>query len=99
MRDIQPPQNAPNSISETLEHLAAASQRLADLAASGLDGSVVNEEAVDNHRLESGRQVLSAIFDADSIEGYDGSEAMERARVAHFNAALEMYTVLVENQS
>lgn len=101
MCGIQSQQNR-STIPESLEQLAAAGQRLAELAANaaGLDASVTasegNEQTPD---FEAARQTLSTIFDPESIDGYDGSEAMERARVAHFNAALEMYTVLADDQS
>jgi hypothetical protein len=89
------------SLSESLEQLAAASQRLADLAAKavGLDdtqaAAPVDE---DTASFEAARQALIAIFDAGGIEGYDGSEFTESARAAHFEAALEMYKVMAEDK-
>jgi Homeodomain len=90
------------SLSEALEELAAASQRVADLAAeaAGLDvqaglAATADEETCS---FEVARQTLVTIFDAAGIEGYDGSESMENARVAHFDAALEMYKVMAEDE-
>jgi Homeodomain len=99
MDGIQSHHNNRSTISESLEQLAAASQRLADLAANaaGLDASIPMRDG--NAPLENARRILLSIFEADSIDGYDGSEAMEKARVAHFNAALEMYAVMAENES
>ena len=89
------------SLAESLEQLAAASQRLADLAAKaiGLEENVGNDLERDGGHLpglEEARNTLMKIFDVGGIEGYDGSESMENARMAHFNAALEMYIVMAE---
>ena len=89
------------SLSESLEQLAEASQRLADLAARavGLDDiqatAAADEDTVD---FEVAHQILTSIFDATGIEGYDGSESMESARMAYFDAALEMYKVMAEDK-
>jgi hypothetical protein len=91
------------SLTESLEQLAAASQRLADLAAEalGLDeaaqGNAVMQNTAERVDVETARQILLRIFDASAIEQFDGSEAMEKARVAHLNAALEMYIVMHED--
>jgi hypothetical protein len=83
-----------SSIAESLEQLASASQRLADLIADAAGIQDVGNECEDGNPDENASRILSGIFDAGSIDGYDGSEVMERARVAHLNAALEMYTVM-----
>lgn len=92
------------SLVESLEQLAAASQSLADLAAKALSlddgaggGDVVMQNVAETPDIETPRHTLMHIFDAATIEGYDGSESMERARLAHFNAALEMYIVMSED--
>jgi hypothetical protein len=89
------------SLAEPLEQLAAASQRLADLAAKaiGLENvgnDVVMQDGSHLPGLEEARHTLMKIFDVGGIEGYNGSEPMERARMAHLNAALEMYIVMAE---
>src|SRR5438046_1161635 len=97
--------NSRRSLAESLEQLAAASQRLADLAAKaiGLEENVENGVVMPDGShllgLEEARHTLMRIFDIGSIEGYDGSESMEKARMAHFNAALEMYIVMAEETS
>ena len=92
------------SLTESLEQLAAASQRLADLAAKALGlkenvGNVVMQDGSHLPGLEDARHTLMKIFDVGGIEGYNGSESMEKARMAHFNAALEMYIVMAEDTS
>ena len=87
-----------STISESLEQLATASQRLADLAARAAGLCPPNEDNQNTVDVEVARGTLDGIFDKDTIEGYDGTEAMERARVAHYNAALEMYSVMAEGQ-
>ena len=91
------------SLAESLEQLAAASQRLADLAANaiGLEnvGNDVERDGSHLPGLEEARRTLMKIFDVGGIEGYNGSESMEKARMAHFNAALEMYIVMAEDTS
>lgn len=87
-----------STISESLEQLAAASQRLADLAARAAGLCPPNEDNQNTVDVEVARGTLDVIFDKDTIEGYDGTEAMEKARVAHYNAALEMYSVMAEGQ-
>lgn len=97
------PVNLRCSLAESLEQLAAASQKIADLAgkALGLDdgdrGDVVMRNEAETPDIEAARQTLLRIFDASGIDGYDSSELMEKARVAHFNAALEMYMVMAED--
>ena len=87
-----------STISESLEQLAAASQRLADLAAKAAGLTPPNEDNQNKVDVEVARGVLDVIFDKGTLEGYDGTDAMEKARVAHYNAALEMYSVMVEGQ-
>lgn len=84
------------SLAESLEQLAAASQRIADLAAKALlddaaRGDVVVQNGVAVPHIEGARPTLMHVFDPTAIEGSNGSELMEKARVAHFEAALEMY--------
>lgn len=94
-RECQPISNdSRSSIAESLEQLASASQRLADLVANAAGIDVGSVESEDGILDENARRILSEIFDAGSIDGYDGSEVMERARIAHLDAALEMYTVM-----
>ena len=97
----KPPSNSfACSISESLEQLAEASQRLADLAAKAIgleDPVTAAENAVNAPDVEVARETLAQIFAPESIEGYDGSESMEKARVAHLDAALEMYIVMAED--
>jgi hypothetical protein len=82
-----------------LEHLATASQKLADIAAEAL-GLEDDEPARDATGFEpyinAAQSTLLEKFDPQNIEGYDGSDGMEKARTAHLEAALEMYTVMVE---
>ena len=87
-----------SSISESLEQLAAVSQRLADLAAKAAGLCPPNQDSQGNVDVEVARGTLDSIFAKDGLAGYDGTEAMEKARVAHFNAALEMYMVMSEGQ-
>ena len=92
--------NVRASLSESLEELAAASQRVADFA-SKIIGDAVDDVAQigDANELPStelARQTLAALFDPEMIEGYDGSETMEKARVAYLDAALDMYLVMAE---
>lgn len=99
LQQNQQPQNIfRSSISDSLEQLASASQRLADLAASVV-GIVtpVNPPPKDAPIDEVVQQAVGEIFRAEKIEGYNGSETMEEARVAHLNAALEMYRVMAED--
>jgi len=87
------------SLTESLEQLAAASQKLADIAAEALgpdDAEPVRDLTEFATDIEAGRRTLTEKFDPRNIEGYDGSDAMEKARSAHLEAALEMYTVMVE---
>lgn len=102
-RHQSPSNNVRCSLAESLEQLAAASQRLADIAAKaiGLEEHVRNVERDGSHLpgLEEARNTLMKIFDVGRIEGYNGSESMEKARMAHFNAALEMYIVMAEDTS
>jgi len=103
-RDTSPTTNqsrqnsARYTLTESLEQLAAASQKLADLAAKVIDLDNDNIEGIDgtdgNANLESARQIMLQVFDAAKIDGYDGSESMEKAREAHFQAALDMYKVM-----
>jgi len=90
--------NARYTLTESLEQLAAASQKLADLAAKviGLDANgVVNIDDMDQTtNLNQARFILSQVFDARNIEDYDGSESMEKAREAYLQAALDMYEVM-----
>lgn len=91
----RPPSEAfSGSISESLERLAEASQRLADLTAKAIGLDPAAENAGNAPDVEVARETLARIFDPASIEGYDGSELMEKARVAHLSAALEMYIVM-----
>jgi uncharacterized membrane protein len=98
-----PPANFRCSLAESLEQLAEASQKIADLAgkALGLDErngcDMVIRNKDETRDVEAARQTLLRIFDASGIDGYDSSESMEKARVAHFNAALEMYLVMAED--
>jgi hypothetical protein len=91
------------SLAESLEQLAAASQRLADLVAKAIGvenvGNDVERDGSHLPGLGEARQTLMKIFDVGGIEGYNGSESMEKARMAHFNAALEMYIVMAEDTS
>ena len=91
------------SLAESLEQLAAASQRLADLAAKAIGRDVGNDVVMQDGShlpgLEEARRTLITIFDIGGIEGYNGSESMEKARMAYFNAALEMYIVMAEDRS
>lgn len=94
------------SITESLEQLANASQRLADAItdAAGLDdpNNVFvgeREGTLNEEHIAEARHTLEGIFSPVSMEEYDGSEAMESARVAYLNAALQMYTIVVDESS
>jgi hypothetical protein len=87
-----------STISESLEQLAAVSHRLADLAAKAAGLCPPNEDVHGTVNVEAARGTLDVLFGKETIEGYDGTEAMEKARVAHYNAAQEMYTVMAEDQ-
>lgn len=88
--------SAQYTLTESLEQLAAASQKLADLAAKviNIDNNNVAEVSDEAVNVEQARQIMLKVFDAAKIEGYDGSESMEKAREAHFQAALDMYKVM-----
>jgi len=92
------PNSARYTLTESLEQLAAASQKLADLAAKviNIDIHDVAETGGPDGTANVGRarEILLRVFDAGNIEGYDGSESMEKAREAHFHAALDMYKVM-----
>jgi Homeodomain len=87
-----------STISESLEQLAAVSQRLADLAAKAAGLCPSNQDSQSTVDVEVARGTLDSIFAKETLEGYDGTETMEKARVAHFNAALEMCMVMAEGQ-
>ena len=87
-----------STISESLEQLAAVSQRLADLAGKAAGLCPPHEDVQRTVDVEAARGVLDLLFAKDAIDGYDGTDDMEKARVAHYNAALEMYTVMAEGQ-
>jgi len=84
------------SLSESLEQLAAASQNLANLlkAAVGDEPGSTESGSRNSTDLEEAKQIMGRIFDKQGIERYDGSEEMEQARVAHLNAAIEMYDII-----
>lgn len=97
------PANFRCSLTESLEQLATASQKIADLAGKALGlndgegGDAARRNEAETPNVEAARQTLLRIFDAGGIDGYDNSESMEKARIAHFNAALEMYIVVAED--
>jgi hypothetical protein len=87
------------TLTESLEQLAAASQKLADLAAKVINIDNHDVARVDDNtdgiaNVERARETLLRVFDVGNIEGYDGSESMEKAREAHFHAALDMFKVM-----
>ena len=92
------PNSARYTLTESLEQLAAASRNLADLAAKVLNLDNDNVAKVDGTdepaNVEQARLVLASVFDTGNIQGYDGSESMEKAREAYFQAALDMYKVM-----
>jgi Homeodomain len=87
------------SLTESLEQLAAASQKLADIAAEVLgveDDELARDTKGFEPYIKAAQTMLLEKFHPRYIEGYDGSDGMEKARIAHLEAAVEMYTVLVE---
>jgi hypothetical protein len=87
------------SLTESLEQLATASQKLADIAAEALgleDGEPARDATGFEPYIKAVQSTLLKKFDPQNIEGYDGSDGMEKARTAHLEAALEMCTVIVE---
>jgi hypothetical protein len=86
------------SLTESLEQLAAASQRLADVAAEalGLEAEPIRDVPGFETHVEAARRTLLEKFDPNNIEAYDGSDAMEKVRSAHLETAIEMYTIMVE---
>ena len=86
------------SLTEALEHLEAESQKLADIAAEalGLEDEPILDVAEFDTYVEAARRTLAEKFDPRNIEGYDGSDAMEKIRSAYLDTALEMYTAMVE---
>jgi hypothetical protein len=94
-----PPAETRFSLAESLEQLAVASENLANLlkAALGEESDAQKPKPRNATDLEEAKQTLAGIFDGRAIEGFDGSEEMERARLAHLNAAIEMYKILSES--
>lgn len=91
------------SLSESLEQLAAASESLANLllAATGGASNIASteRETRPSPRMEEAKGILTKLFDKESIDGYYASEEMERARVAHLDAALEIYEIMADGDS
>ena len=89
------------SLSESLEQLARASQKLADLLTDAAGDNNTSSEArtSPSRHLDIAKETLNKIFDKQCIDGYDGSEEMEGVRVAHLNAAIEMFEIITEKNS
>jgi Homeodomain len=88
-----------SSISESLEHLTAACQDLADLAADAAGITTPADLEDKNDQPIDGliQQTFAQIFRPEFIPGYSETESMEEVRLAYLNAAVEMYRVMAED--
>jgi Homeodomain len=96
--------NDSRSFSESLGQISVASERLLGvLNAAGLEEDGSTAASVSDHSnrmrgdLEAAKDVIRHIFEKELIKYYDGSDSMERARLAHLNAAIEMYTIVASS--
>ena len=91
------------SLSESLEQLAAASESLANLllAATGGASNIASteRETRPSPKMEEAKEILTKLFNKESIDGYHASEEMERARVAHLDAAVEIYEIMADGDT